>query len=176
MKRNLGWHFIAGNKLRDGSTAPADGEWLNFSGPLFMCESGLHFSRKPHQALKYAPGETLCLVEVGGQVIDGDDKGVCSRRKIIARMNATEMLRYFARMQAVSVLHLWETEPPEVVCDYLMTGDKSLRVAAWAVARDAARNAARAAAWAAARDAARDAANSEFDSFVYECFGIKESK
>ena len=170
MKRNLGWHFIRGDKLRDGTTAPADGVWLEYSGDLVMCESGLHFSKHPHEALRYAPGETLCLVEVGGQIIVGDDKGVCSRRRIIARMDATEMLRFYARMQAVKALEYWDTEPPEVVCDYLLTGDESLRdaarAAAWAAARDAARDAAgdaagdaaRDAAWAAAMDAARAAA------------------
>ena len=166
MKKKLGWHFINGDRLRDGTTAPADNEWLEYKGELVMCESGLHFSKKPHEALNYAPGATLCLIEYGGKVIMGDDKGVCSRRKIIARMDAAELLRFYARMQAVKALEYWDTEPPEVVCDYLMTGDASLRAAAraaaWAAASDAAGAAAgaaaRAAAWAAARDAARDAA------------------
>ena len=189
-KKRIGWHFLRGDKLRDGTTAPADGEWLEFSGNLEMCESGLHFSSLPHQALEYAPGATLCLVEYGGKVIMGGDKGVCSRRKIIARMDATELLRFYARMQAVKVIEYWDTEPPEVVCDYLMTGDESLRaaaraaarVAAWAAARDAAWDAAwdaaRDAAWAAARDAARDAAGdaardaakAEFNALVFESF------
>jgi hypothetical protein len=108
--------------------------------------------------LQYAPGETLCLVECGGQIIEGDDKLVCSERTIIARMDATEMLRYFARMQALSVIHLYPNGTDDVVFDYLMTGDESLRAAAWAAAWDAARAAARDAAWAAARAAARDAA------------------
>jgi hypothetical protein len=82
------------------------------------------------------------------------------------------MLRYFARTQAMSVAHLWDA--PDVVAEFLMTGDESIRAAA----RDAARAAARAAAWAAARDAARDAARAaawaadrrEFNCLVYECF------
>ncbi len=56
-----------------------------------------------------------------GEVIMGDDKGVCSRRKIIARMDATELLRFYARMQAVKVLEYWDTEPPDVVLDWLAT-------------------------------------------------------
>ena len=170
MKRNIAWHFIADDKLRDGTTAPADGKWLKYDGMLIMCERGLHFSKMPHETLQYAPGATLCLVEVGGEVVMGEDKGVCSQRKIIARMDATELLRFYARMQAVKVLELWDTEPPEVVCDYLMTGDESLRDAA----RDAAWDAAWATAWGAARDAAwgaaRDASNAEFNALVYEAF------
>ena len=149
--RNLAWHFV-GDKLRDGRPVPADGEWLVHEGEMKMCESGLHFSRDPFDALQYAPGATLCLVEIGGEIVEnkGDDKGICSRRKIIARMDATELLRYFARMQALSVIHLNEDLcNSEAVCDYLMTGDKSLRAAALAAAL--------AADWAAARAAGRAA-------------------
>jgi hypothetical protein len=160
-RKHLAWHFV-GDKLRDGSPVPKDGEWLKYKGPLKMCESGLHWSRQPFDALKYAPGETLCLVEVGGDVMEpksGEhtDKGISTKRKIIARMDATGLLRYFARMQALSVIHLNE-DLPEVVCDYLMTGDESLRAVARDAARAVARDAARAAAGAAARAAAGAAA------------------
>ena len=157
--RDLAWHFV-GATLRDGSPIPADGKWIEFDGPLELCYTGLHFSRLPHQALEYSPGDTLCLVEIGGEILEpqGEDKGVCSRRKIVARMDATGMLRYYARMQAVKALDYWDTDPPEVVCDYLATGDEHLRAAA------------RAAAWAAAEAAAWAAAGDEFDELVYECF------
>jgi hypothetical protein len=163
------WHFV-GKALRDGRPVPADGEWLAHDGPLVLCESGLHFSVHPFDALTYAPGETLCLVECDGDVTQEGDKGVCRRRRIVARMDATELLRYFARMQALSVIHLW-ADPPDVVLDYLMTGDEVLgaaasdaamaaaSAAAWAAARAAAWAAANAAAWAAARAAARAAAS-----------------
>ena len=137
------WHFV-GKTLRDGSPIPEDGKWLEVAQPIKMCERGLHASRQPFDALTYAPGETLCFVEIGGEIIEGYDKLVATRRKIITRMDATEMLRYFARMQAISVIHLWDA--PDVVCDYLMIGDESLRDAAWAAAVD------------------------EFNSLVYECF------
>jgi hypothetical protein len=187
MKTQYGWHFV-GETLRDGRPIPADGEWLEHKGPLELCESGLHFSLHPFDALRYAPGTTLCLVEIGGEVIMGDDKGVCSRRRIVARMDATEMLRYFARMQALSVVHLWDA--PDVVLDWLMSGNEKIRAAAWAAAwaaevaaawaaegaaawaavGAAARGAAWAAAWAAARGAARGAAWDDFDALVRECF------
>ncbi len=149
----LAWHFV-GKTLRDGSPIPVDGVWLEFKGKCEMCESGLHWSRNPFDALQYAPGETLCLVEVDQIASEQDDKGVSHRRKIVARMNATELLSYFARMQALSAFDYWDV--PDVVIDYVMTGDESIRAAAWAAARaawDAARAAA-GAAWDAARDAA----------------------
>ena len=83
---------------------------------------------------------------------------------IVARFDATEPLRSFARQCALDVIHLWDA--PAVVRQYLETGDESLRdaaryaarAAAWDAARDAAWDAARDAAWAAAWDAARAAA------------------
>jgi hypothetical protein len=173
---------------------------LVHTGTLALCESGLHASLEPFDALRFAPGPTVCLVECDGQILHGSDKLVCERRRIIARMDATELLRYFARMQAVSCLHLWMTEPPDVVLDYLMTGDESLRLAAqsaaW-LAREAAQSAAwlaaQSAAWLAAQSATRSASESaaadaalaaaadaawsaeaaarqEFNALVYECF------
>ena len=153
------WHFV-GDTLRDGRRIPANGKPLRFDGRPILCEQGLHASLQPFDALPHAPGNTLCLVECGGIVKHQTDKLVCTERTIIVRMNAEPLLRYFARMQALSCVHLWE--PNQVVCDYLMTGDESIRAAAWAAAEDAAwsaaRAAARAAAWPAARAAARAAA------------------
>src|SRR4026209_1759419 len=83
------WHFV-GPKLRDGSPIPKDGEWLTYTSPLIMCESGLHASKEPFNALQYAPGNTLCLVDCAGKVIKGGDKLVCSRRRIVARMDFEE--------------------------------------------------------------------------------------
>ena len=161
MTKTFAWHFLyEGHKLRDGRDAPADGVWLEHDGDVVICESGLHASRRPADALSYAPGPILCLVECDGIAEEHGDKLVCRRRKIVARMDATDMLRYYARMQALSVVHLWD--PPQIVLDYLMTGDSSLkdaaRATAWAAAKAAARAAARDAAWAAASAAASDAA------------------
>jgi hypothetical protein len=163
------WYFLyEGNKMRDGNVAPDDGVTLKYDGKIAMCSAGYHASLKPHQALQYAPGPILCLVELGGEIIQGDDKVVASERTIICRMDATEMLRYYARMQALKATMYWE--PPQVVLDYLMTGDESIMDAARDAARAAARDAARAAARDAAWDAARDAAWAEFDELVFECF------
>ncbi len=176
------WHFV-GKTLRDGSHIPADGVTLVHKGPLVCCESGFHASLHPFDALKYAPGETLCLVDSTGQTIQQDDKLVSRERTIIARIDATDMLRYFARQQALSVVHLWKA--PQIVLDYLAGDDSkraaareaareaawaAARAAAWAAAREAAWEAAWAAAWAAARAAARAAQKKEFDTLVREQF------
>lgn len=187
-----GWHFV-GETLRDGSAIPKNGVWLpRLTGPIRLCENGYHGSKHPFDALRYAPGDTLCLCEYRGHVAYMSDKFAARQRRIIMRMDASEMLRYFARMQALSVAHLWN--PPEVVLDWLMTGDLSLRSAAlsaasvtYSAADNAVYSAAFAAAFAAANDAARNAAyntvnaaygaaynnaRQEFADLVYECFGL----
>ena len=151
-KRTLAWHFV-GATLRDGSPIPNDGEWLYFLGDCKLCKSGLHWSRNPFDALKYASGATLCLVEINHIIEEQEDKGVSRRRRIIARMDATDMLQYFARQQAISVLDNWQIEPDQSILDWLM-GDYA--------AESAAESAARSAAWSAAK--------TEFTQLVYECF------
>jgi hypothetical protein len=79
------------------------------------------------------------------------DKWVGRRRKIIATINAEELLREYARWCALQVIHLWDA--PQVIREYLETGNDSLReevgAAAWAAARLTVGDAARAAHWAA---------------------------
>ena len=155
----IAWHFV-GDTLRDGRPIPPDGQWLVHEGPVEMCECGLHASKRLFDALRYAPGNTICRVGVR-DIIDRDrDKIVARRRVILWRLDAGDTLRAFARRAALSVIHLWDA--PNVVRQYLETGDESLRdaagAAARAAARDAAWNAARAAARNAARNAAKDAA------------------
>lgn len=124
------YHFV-GSALRDGRPIPPDGEWLEHTGPVIPCESGLHGSEHPFDALQYAPGETLCLCELEGDLQSHGDpvnKWVGRRRKILKRIDATHLLRRFAADQALSVANLWAMPP--VVRRYLETLDESLRAAA----------------------------------------------
>jgi hypothetical protein len=155
MKR---YYHFTGDRLRDGRELPKVGVWLIHRGKLEPCQSGLHASEHPFDALQFAPGPMLHLVELGRKIIPHDgNKVVARRRKIVATVDATDLLRKFARRVALDVLPLWPNAP-EVVKQFLTTGDESLRDAAWAAARAAAWAAARDAAWAAARDAAWAAA------------------
>ncbi len=145
------WHFT-GDTLRDGSPLPADGEVLRHDGALIMCAQGLHASQRIIDALKYAPGNTICRVVVSGHEDQGhDDKIVCRERTILWRLDAEPVLRKFARLCALDVVHLWEC--PSIVLKYLRTGDESIRNAAWDAAQDAALggapSGARAVAWSA---------------------------
>lgn len=130
----IAYHFT-GDKLRDGRPIPPVGEWLVHEGPIEPCVSGLHASAHPSDALVYAPGPMLHKVEIEGDIREhGDptDKVVGRRRKIIASIDATELLRAFSRWCALQVIHLWHA--PDVVRTYLETGDESLRTAATAAA------------------------------------------
>ncbi len=151
----LGYHFLADKNgapvYRDGKPARI-GDLLTHDGPLLLCQSGLHFSHRPIDALKYAPGPWLSYVRVGGEIVYDKDKGICRRREVLWLADISPILRAFGRWCAASVLHLWDA--PEIVRRWIETGDNAIRAAAgaaaWAAARAAARDAARAAAWDAA--------------------------
>ena len=156
------WHFTALDKHLgyEDRRLVEPGKTLSVEGPPEMCTHGLHASKRALDALKYAPGPYLWRVDIWGNVIEDDDKLVGTHREALAGFDATKLLRRFSRMCALDVVHLWDA--PDVVLQYLKTGNPELKDAAWDATRnaaqDAARAAARAAAWAAARNAAWDAA------------------
>ena len=153
-KQKVYYHFT-GDTLRNGEPIPPVGKWLKHKGKLVPCESGLHASECPFDALQFAPGHMLHCVVLRGKVIpDGNpvDK-VCARsRKIVATINAGKMCRAFARRVALDVIDKWDA--PKIVLDYLKTGDESLREAARAAACASASASARTSDWAAAWAAA----------------------
>jgi hypothetical protein len=151
--RKFAWHFCA---VRDGKPVLRDGtplvigEWLRYTGDVKICESGLHASYWPRDAVGYAPGAFVTYCEVSDVVTEQADKLVCRARKPLFGFDATEPLRLFARYQALNVAHLWKM--PDVVRQWLETGEESLR--------SAAESAAESAAWSAAESATESAAES----------------
>jgi hypothetical protein len=131
-----------------------------------MCQRGFHGSIKPLDALHYAPGNYISIRELSGEIIIGDDKVVASECVHIAGFNGEEMLRKFARLCALDVIHLWDAAwdaARAAVGDAVWVAARdAVWDAAWDAARAAAWDAARAAVgdavWAAARDAVWDAA------------------
>ena len=164
----LAWHFTS-DALRDGTPVPAIGVPLKHKGKLIICEAGLHASIDPIDALQYAPGPMLHRVACGGRIIHQDDKLVCSKRVIVASIDATDLLRSFARAEALTVAHLWDM--PAAVREYLETGREDLSAAASAAAWDAAWDAAWAPAWAAAWAPAWAARRIRFTVAVHAAFG-----
>src|SRR6201982_3742248 len=121
------YHFTS-DTLRDGSPIPAQGEWFHYEGEPIICKQGLHASRRVKDALEYATGCLLHRVELEGIAAEQDDKVVAQSRKIVATIDATEVLRHYARLCALDVIHLWEAT--DVMRRHLETGDESLRAAA----------------------------------------------
>lgn len=115
--REQAWHFCAAT-MRDGRPIPP-------AGPVPIC-----LWRRPSDALKYARGPILCRVECTDGVTERSDELVCPRWRSVTRSDATELMCYYARMQALSVIHLYD-DPSDVLLDYLMTGDENIRVVAW---------------------------------------------
>ena len=166
----LGWWFCdESRKLKYGDNRVATvGETHVADGEPELCKNGLHASVNALDACGYGRGATAFRVELKGNIKAGADKVVAKSRTYLAVIDAEPILRAFSRRVALDVIHLWDA--PQVVREYLETGDESKKAAAWDAARaaawdaawDAARAAARAAAsaaaWAAAWDAAWDAA------------------
>ena len=143
--------------IQEGETHTVDCE------PI-PCEQGLHGSIKALDALKYAPDTYLWIVEIEGDIKTGGDKICGKSRTYIKGFDAEELLKTFARKQALinieKIKPYCSEEEYNTILLYLR-GDYALRSAARAAARAAeaaAWAAAEATAWAAAEAAARAAA------------------
>jgi len=140
----LGWYFAR----KDEKLGYGDGRKVavgvkhTVEGPVTLCSHGLHASERIIDALQYANSSILYRVELSGDIDEGEKKSCSTERAYLERIDVGEVLGEFARECALSVVHLWDA--PQIVLDYLKTGNEDLR--------DAASAAAWAAAWAAAGD------------------------
>ena len=137
-------------KLRHGDGRDiAIGVTHTVEGELELCGNGLHASKNVLDALSYAPGTHLWIVELSGDILHGEDKCCSRERTYIQHTEATDLLRVFARKCAIDVAHLWDD--PDIVARFLQTGFENLEGDVLDAAFDAAWSSARAVAWAAAR-------------------------
>ena len=186
-RHRLAWKFLRDN-LRSGSgSEPAweVGKERKHPGPYVVCGSGYHASPTPWEALQYAKGPMLALVEVSKTEDSQDDKVCVASMTMLKAVNVERALHELACTYAEDVLPIYEKDYPkdkrprkaiETKRKWLdgkatdrqlaaaraaagaTAGDAAWAAAvdaAWAAARAAAGDAARAAAWAAARAAAR---------------------
>ena len=166
------WHFT-GPTLRGGRPIPSVGEWLVHEGSVTMCKSGLHASRRLLDAAKYAPGLTLHRVVCADLVEEQEDKLLCRRRRIVATLPPARVeviLQWWARVCAYTVIDRWAA--PEIVRQWLLTGDPSIRSAAHAAA-SAASAAAYAAYAASAAAYAREVYSTELERRVLAEMRVK---
>ena len=148
----LAWWYGPDTLPRNDGRPVAVGVTHEVQGEIELCKNGLHGSINPLDALKYGRG-TFWRTKHSGNVVHGDDKLASSSRTYLKRVTDTDdVLRHFARLCALDVIHLWDA--PDVVVRYLRTGDESIRAAAMAAARAAAGDAS----WESARTAEESAA------------------
>ena len=184
----LAWYFLPDDrKLRYAPYTPVEpGQVLRVEGPLVeLCRRGLHASIRPLDALRYAPGSIVCRVEMGGDILHGDDKLYASERKTLWVADATNALHEFACLCAERELlrRRRAGREPDKRCWAAIEAkrarlrgeidDEALAAAAEAAAEAAARGAAvgaaaEAAAWAAAWAAARAEQNAELERALGE--------
>ena len=174
-KTMLAWHWVAADRrLQYGTREVVEvGRTYRASGPLVMCQNGMHASRRPIDALKYAPGPVICRVRLGGIILHDPDKSVATTRTVLWMADATAMLHEFALVcghEALGALAAIGEEPDPSSWAALETKRRWLRgeatndelsaaeSAAWSAARSAAESAAESAAWSAAWSAAESAA------------------
>src|SRR3990167_5036938 len=161
IKQLTGWHFLPGDKrLRYGTKEIVRiGKTIEVEGPLVLCENGLHASRRAIDALIYAPHTPrlyICRVVLSGEIVEGEDKAVATRRKVIAMADCTETLHEFACLVAEDAFMKYgngdsrSQKAIDVKREWLKgTATYAQLEAAWAAAWAAA-GATDAAAWAAA--------------------------
>jgi hypothetical protein len=163
MSKHMYYFSASDKRLRYGDGREViEGITHTVEGPPVLCEHGLHASTRIIDALSYMPGPYLWIVELGGEVVHGDDKAVATERTYFRGADMTEVLREFARRQALINIELIRpyTDKSDLIYDWLTTGNENMRDAAADAARAAAdavyaaARAARAAAYAAAARAA----------------------
>ena len=167
------WHFATANRrLRYGDDRLIRRNVRMWARPkgraLNLCHHGMHGSVNIIDALEYAPGPVLSWCEFGGEILSGSDKLCAEWRRPLWIIDATPILQEWARWCALQVAHLWDM--PDIVREYLDTGDESKRDAAGAAARCAAWDAA----WDADRAAARAAQRTRMLVLLHEAGAPKE--
>jgi len=129
------------NKLRYGDNREiVIGKMHTIKGIPKLCETGLHGSVKALDALKYAPGDMLYIVDITRNLDIGDDKICGQRRKYIIGFNTEKMLREFARKQALINIEKIKpyTKEYDLILQWLKTGEEDIQYAAWYAAESAA--------------------------------------
>ena len=161
----------------DGTTAYQDdpaaiGKTHTCDGEYASCESWLHASPTPWDALGYASGPVLWEVEILGDVVPRGDpitKFSARSRKYVRCVDLTSILRRFAAERALLAAHLWHIS--DIVREYIQDEargqDRSdirkvVQEEPWEIAEkvgrdaavDAARDTVKATSWAIAQDVA----------------------
>lgn len=115
-----GWHFckdVDGHPvLRDNTPCLAAGGIESYNGSVATCVCGLHWSERALDALFYAPGPWVRLVE-GEPVEIIDTEVIGNERRILTNpVNVSRILRGFAGLCAMRALRYYTTTEARDAC------------------------------------------------------------
>jgi len=130
-------------KLRFNDNRPiVIGETHSVDGEIIPCKNGLHGSTNLIDALSYAPGPILYLVELSGTIVEQEDKVAAQHRTYLKEIDATKILSKFARMQALTVVERIKPycipEDYNLLLSWLNTGNEGIHQVARSTALAAA--------------------------------------
>ena len=100
----LGWHFLSADRkiTAYNSTTPhggvlvVPGQTLALGGSPTPCVWGLHASKRPLDALQYAPGPIVQYVRLSGSIVEQADKACATERTCLWVMDASLALHICA--------------------------------------------------------------------------------
>ena len=152
------------------------GKWLPKVESVIMCETGYHVCKK--KDLLEWRNENLYIVDVRGEMVEGNDKSAFQQMRFVKRLNGwNEKNLRLASAEIVEKLSLpiWkEYYPNDTTLEFVIEVVKRYAVGK---ATDEELSAAESAAWSAARSAvwaaARSAAWSEFDTLLTQMVETK---
>lgn len=132
------WNGARMSRYENGQRLPEDdevvigGQVTLIGGTVTPCVWGLHGSERLLDALCYSPcpNPVIAYCQFGGEIKRDGDKVAARSRTVLWALSDAEsdaVLRAHARWSALTVHHLWK--PTEVVTQYLITGDETLRTA-----------------------------------------------
>ena len=77
------YKFLHGYESENGDHEWIAGKWYKVEGELELCDTGFHASKHIQDALRYVQGDTLAVVEVKGESIEGDDKQCWREMRVV---------------------------------------------------------------------------------------------
>jgi len=118
-----------GPSLTDGRAMPPDGQWIETRASNLF--TGYN---TPWDALLHAAGPTLCVVTLSADASYAAESRtwLAKGKKIVKRLNASQMLRAFSLQLALEVAPYWKPSP--IVRSFLCSGDATLREAVYRIA------------------------------------------
>ena len=145
---------------------------------LDQCDHALHAHRRAIDALRYAHGPLICIVELGGETLHGDRRLVATKRTYLKVIDGEVLISKFCRRCDLDTLELWERlfGGPGSIRSHLGTGNWGMREYAWHQSWNAPRAAASAAENAASPISALDRATRGTTTPQTTMFNVYEQK